>query len=96
MNYLQEFPVDVLKIDQSFVRGITETKGKRIIVTAVIGMGTNLTRRVIAEGVKTREQFPFLNEQGCKEGQGHYFSPALNAAQCTRLIATGILTDLIN
>lgn len=95
LNYLQEFPIDVLKIDQSFVRGITEKKGKRIIVTAVIGMGTNLTHRVIAEGIETREQFVFLKAQGCEEGQGHYFSPPLTAAQCTRLLAAGIPEGLI-
>jgi EAL domain-containing protein (putative c-di-GMP-specific phosphodiesterase class I) len=96
LNYLQEFPIDVLKIDQSFVQGITETKGKRIIVTAVIGMGTNLTYRVIAEGIETREQFAFLKAQGCEEGQGHYFSPPLTAADCTRLLATGIPEALIH
>lgn len=95
LNYLQEFPIDVLKIDQSFVRGITKTEGKRIIVTAVIGMGTNLMHRVIAEGIETREQFAFLNAQGCEEGQGYYFSPPLNAARCTRLLKKGISENLL-
>lgn len=96
LNYLQEFPIDVLKIDQSFVRDITENEGKRIIVTAVIGMGTNLMHRVVAEGIETREQFLFLNAQRCEEGQGYYFSPPLTAARCTGLLATGISEDLLN
>jgi EAL domain-containing protein (putative c-di-GMP-specific phosphodiesterase class I) len=96
LNYLQEFPIDILKIDQSFVRGITETEGKRIIVTAVIGMGANLMHRVVAEGIETRDQFAFLSAQGCEEGQGYYFSPPLSAAKCTRLLAKGISKGLIN
>jgi diguanylate cyclase (GGDEF)-like protein/PAS domain S-box-containing protein len=96
LNYLQEFPIDVLKIDQSFVQGITEAKGKRIIVTAVIGMGTNLMHRVVAEGIETRGQFAFLSSQGCEEGQGYYFSPPLSAARCTRLLAKGISKGLIS
>lgn len=95
LNYLQEFPIDVLKIDQSFVQGISEEKGKRIIVTAVIGMGTNLMHRVVAEGIETREQFAFLSAQGCEEGQGFYFSPPLSAARCTRLLVKGISRELI-
>ena len=90
LNYLQGFPIDVLKIDQSFVNGITETEGKRIIVAAVIGMGTNLRYRVIAEGIKTKAQFEFLNAQGCEEGQGYFFSRPVPSAECTRLLETGI------
>ena len=90
LNYLQEFPIDVLKIDQSFVNGITETEGKRIIVTAVIGMGRNLRYKVIAEGIETKAQFEFLKKEGCEDGQGYLFSRPVPAAECTRLIETGI------
>ena len=90
LNYLQEFPIDVLKIDQSFVNGIAETEGKRIIVTAVIGMGTNLRYKVIAEGIETREQLEFLKAEGCEDGQGYFFSRPVPAAECTRLLESGI------
>ncbi len=96
LNYLQELPIDALKIDQSFVRGITHTAGKRIIVTAVIGMGTNLMHRVIAEGIETREQFAFLNAQQCEEGQGNYFSPPLSAERFARLLQTGLPSSLFS
>ncbi len=94
LNYLQELPIDVLKIDQSFVRGITDTIGKRIIVTAVIGMGNNLMHRVIAEGIETHEQFTFLNTLDCEEGQGNYFSPPLPAERFTELLETGLASSL--
>lgn len=90
LNYLQELPIDVLKIDQSFVRGIMDNPGKRIIVTAVIGMGNNLMHRVIAEGIETPEQFAFLHAMHCEEGQGNYFSAPLDAAHCTSLLRAGV------
>ncbi|HJU71684.1 MAG TPA: EAL domain-containing protein [Paucimonas sp.] len=95
LSYFQDFPTDVLKIDQSFVRGITGTLGKRIIVTAVVGMGISLMHRVIAEGIETREQFAFLNALECEEGQGYYFSPPIDAARCTSLLGTGISKHLL-
>lgn len=95
LNYLQEFPIDVLKIDQSFVNGITETEGKRIIVTAVIGMGKNLRYKVIAEGIETKEQFEFLKSEGCEDGQGYLFSRPVPAAECTRLLKYGIQLECL-
>ncbi|RJG03879.1 putative bifunctional diguanylate cyclase/phosphodiesterase [Noviherbaspirillum sedimenti] len=96
LSYLQEFPIDVLKIDQSFVRGIPELARNRIIVTAVTGMGISLKYRVIAEGVETRKQFSFLTSLECDEGQGNYFSPPLAADRCTRLLKTGIAENLLH
>ena len=94
LSYLEAFPIDVLKIDQSFVHGLEDTLGKRVIITAVIGMGKNLTHRVIAEGIETAEQYAFLNEQQCEEGQGYYFSTPLDAQQCGRLLKNGLPKDL--
>ena len=74
LSYLKRFPIDTLKIDQSFVRDLTTDADDASIVSAVISMGKSLHMRVVAEGVETREQLAFLQEQSCPEGQGYYFS----------------------
>ena len=94
LSYLEAFPIDVLKIDQSFVRGLEHTLGKRVIIGAVVGMGKNLRQRVIAEGIETVEQYEFLKRQQCEEGQGFYFSSPLNAHQCTKLLKNGLPKNL--
>ena len=90
LAYLKHFPIDVLKIDQSFVRGAAPASDNGIIVTALIGMGRNLRLRVKAEGVETREQYRFLRVRRCDEGQGFYFSAPLAPEQFSRLVETGI------
>jgi diguanylate cyclase (GGDEF)-like protein/PAS domain S-box-containing protein len=90
LSYLQQFPIDTLKIDQSFVRDLAVSSDNGIIVTAVIGMGRNLRLRVIAEGVETNEQCQFLRGLECDEGQGFYFSPPLAADQFSKLLETGV------
>lgn len=91
LSYLKRFPIDVLKLDQSFVQGITVDSDDAIIVSAVISMGKSLKHRVIAEGVETREQLAFLQAHACDEGQGHYFSPPMVAAQFAKLLETGVM-----
>jgi diguanylate cyclase (GGDEF)-like protein/PAS domain S-box-containing protein len=86
LSRLQRFPIDTLKIDQSFVRDLTTHGDAAGIVSAVIGMGNSLHMRVVAEGVETREQLTFLQERGCPEGQGYYFSRPVIAAQLPRLL----------
>jgi len=81
LSYLSQFPIDVLKIDQSFVQSISSNKHNGIIVNAVIGMGTSLRQRVIAEGVETQEQLSFLNAHHCAEGQGYLFSAPMPAEE---------------
>jgi diguanylate cyclase (GGDEF)-like protein/PAS domain S-box-containing protein len=81
LSYLRRFPIDVLKIDRSFVSEISAVPVGTSIVCAVISMGKSLGHRVIAEGVETREQLAFLQAQGCGEGQGYYFSRPLVAEQ---------------
>jgi diguanylate cyclase (GGDEF)-like protein/PAS domain S-box-containing protein len=90
LSYLHQFPIDVLKIDQSFVRDITSPKGNGIIVSAVIAMGTSLKQRVIAEGVEEPGQLAFLKTRNCEEGQGYFFSRPLVAEQFAKLLATGL------
>ncbi len=90
LSYLRRFPIDVLKIDRSFVREITSNPDDATIVSAVINMGRSLKQRVIAEGVETREQLAFLRNQQCAEGQGYYFSPPVLPHEFARLLAGGI------
>jgi diguanylate cyclase (GGDEF)-like protein/PAS domain S-box-containing protein len=87
-TYLRRFPVDALKLDQSFVQDITEDPGDATIVSAMISIGTSLNQRVIAEGVESYEQFMFLKSHNCAEGQGYYFSHPIAAEQAGRLIET--------
>jgi diguanylate cyclase (GGDEF)-like protein len=90
LSYLRKFPIDTLKIDQSFVSRMTSNPEDASIVSAVIGMGRNLQRRVIAEGVETREQFVFLMAQHCDEGQGYFFGPPMTAEALATLLRTGV------
>ena len=87
LSYLKEFPIDALKVDESFVRGISDDLRGAPIVVAIISMGKSLHHQVIAEGVETAEQLAFLHAQGCDEGQGFHFSRPLVAEQFAKLLA---------
>ncbi|MDD5389628.1 MAG: EAL domain-containing protein [Gallionellaceae bacterium] len=89
LSYLKRFPIDTLKIDQSFVHDITSDTDGATIVSAVIGMGKNLKQRVIAEGVETDQQLKFLLARQCDEGQGFLFSHPLVAEDFARLLLSG-------
>ena len=95
LSYLRKFPIDALKIDQSFVRQITTYGGETSIVTAIIGMGRSLGLRVIAEGIETPEELAFLQAQQCEEGQGYYFSRPLPPGQFVKLLETGIPESIV-
>jgi diguanylate cyclase (GGDEF)-like protein/PAS domain S-box-containing protein len=90
LSYLRKFPMDALKIDQSFVQQITDAPGETTIVTAIISMGRSLNLRVVAEGVETHEQFEFLRAHQCDEAQGYYFSRPVVAEQFAKLLETGM------
>jgi diguanylate cyclase (GGDEF)-like protein/PAS domain S-box-containing protein len=92
LSYLRKFPIDALKIDQSFVCQITAAGDDSSIVTAMISMARSLHLRVIAEGVETLEQLTYLQGQNCDEAQGYYFSRAVPATQFAALLASGIAT----
>lgn len=74
LSYLKRFPVDTLKIDQSFVRDIATDQDSGAIVKAIISLGRNLNLTVLAEGIETEDQFRFLLANGCDEGQGYLMS----------------------
>jgi diguanylate cyclase (GGDEF)-like protein/PAS domain S-box-containing protein len=90
LSYLRKFPIDALKIDQSFVGQITTAADDASIVTAVISMARSLKLRVVAEGVETLEQLTFLRAHECDEAQGYYFSRPVQAPQFASLLRTGI------
>ncbi len=90
LSYLRMFPLDALKIDQSFVHQISAASVDTAIVTAVIGMARSLQLRVIAEGVETVEELAFLRTHLCDEGQGYYFSRPVPPQQFAKLLPTGM------
>jgi diguanylate cyclase (GGDEF)-like protein/PAS domain S-box-containing protein len=90
LSYLRKFPIDTLKIDQSFVSQIGSGGGDAAIVTAVISMARSLNLRVVAEGVESQAELDFLQSRQCDEGQGFYFSRPVAAPDFIGLLEHGI------
>jgi EAL domain-containing protein (putative c-di-GMP-specific phosphodiesterase class I) len=95
LSYLTRFPIDALKLDQSFVHEIISSSNDAIVVSAVISMGKSLKHRIIAEGVETAEQLAFLQAHGCDEGQGHYFGRPVAAQQFAKVLARGVRSEAL-
>lgn len=85
-SYLSRFPIDVLKIDRSFVADITHDANDAAIVTSIIALAHNLKLAVIAEGVETAAQLDYLRSHGCDEMQGYYFSKPLAAPDFEQML----------
>ncbi len=81
LNYLRRFPLDTIKIDQSFVRGLADSPDEAAIVQGVIGLAKSLDLKVVGEGVETDRQSHELSRYGCDFGQGFLFSPAVAPAE---------------
>ena len=91
LNYLKKFPLNILKIDKSFVSEMTTDPCERAIANAVATLGRDLNLSVVAEGVETQEQLECLRELHCQEIQGHYFSAALSAGDASKLLVNSWL-----
>ncbi|WP_422596470.1 putative bifunctional diguanylate cyclase/phosphodiesterase [Pseudomonas sp.] len=89
LSQLTQFPISVLKIDQSFVQKLDAPGDDRLIVSALLAMGNSLKQRLVAVGIESHEQLVFLQAQHCEEGQGYLFSPPLAARQLALLLARG-------
>ncbi|SFN29248.1 PAS domain S-box-containing protein/diguanylate cyclase (GGDEF) domain-containing protein [Nitrosospira briensis] len=89
LAYVRRLPIDVLKIDRSFIAEITTNSADAAITTAIIEMAHSLNVKVVAEGVETVEQLDFLRERGCDEIQGYYFARPLPAHEIAKLLLSG-------
>ena len=81
LTHLQRYPVDVIKIDQSFIRSILTDPGSQAITSAVLELGRRLEMTVVAEGVETAAHAELLRAAGCDEAQGFYFAKATPASR---------------
>lgn len=94
LSYLKRFPIDRVKIDQSFVRDLSIDNDDLAIVKAIIAMAKTLRLRVIAEGVETEQQLELLRNEGCHEYQGYLYANPMEGEKITRLLNTPL--KLIN
>ncbi|WP_155263088.1 putative bifunctional diguanylate cyclase/phosphodiesterase [Sphingomonas segetis] len=88
LSHLRDFPVDVAKIDMSFVQRMTEDDEICAIVTAVVRLASSLSIEVVAEGVEKPAELELLRAMGCRFAQGHLFTPAVEASAIARMVAT--------
>lgn len=88
LSYLKQLPIDILKIDRSFVKDLTKDEDDAILIEAILSMAQSLKIKVVAEGVETKEQLAFLNEHGCDFGQGYLFSKPLSEEDFLNFLMT--------
>ncbi len=84
LAYLKRFPIDILKIDRSFVRDLALDQDDEAIIRTIIAMAETLNMQVIAEGIETREQLERLERLGCQEGQGYFYARPMPCADLIR------------
>jgi EAL domain-containing protein (putative c-di-GMP-specific phosphodiesterase class I) len=92
LSYLKRFPIDLLKIDRSFVEGIPRDQDDAAITEAIICLAHSLKLGVVAEGVETQEQWEFLRNLECDEAQGFLLSPPVSSERLSALLAKGGMT----
>jgi EAL domain-containing protein (putative c-di-GMP-specific phosphodiesterase class I) len=86
LSALRRFPVEVLKIDRSFVRGLTDNPEETVFLSAIIDLARTLGLRTVAEGVETTEQLAQLRDLGCEMAQGYCFSEPLLGEEATEIL----------
>lgn len=86
LGYLRDFPIDKLKIDQSFIKGLIQSQVNSVIVNTMVTMARNLNLLVVAEGVETEEELQVLRECGCRLVQGYYFSQPVMAKRIEEML----------
>jgi EAL domain-containing protein (putative c-di-GMP-specific phosphodiesterase class I) len=86
LSHLKQFPIDIIKIDRSFIKDIPGDKADEAITEAIIALGKSLQITVVAEGVETGRQLQFLRDRGCHQIQGYYFSMPVHAEQVAKLL----------
>jgi EAL domain-containing protein (putative c-di-GMP-specific phosphodiesterase class I) len=89
LNYLRRFPLNVLKIDKSFVQEIPHSADDIAIIKAILSIARSMNLKVVAEGVETLEQLAFVRDEGCHEMQGFLFSRPVPAERCTDILTEG-------
>ncbi len=93
LSYLKHFPVDVIKIDKSFIDGIEGSQEEAKLVRAIIQLGESLGLKTVAEGIETRAQLEELRRLGCKEGQGFYVARPLDQVMMGIVLEKAIFED---
>jgi len=88
LSHLKQFPINVIKIDRSFVSDVETDAGNAAIVKAVLSLGQSLGIRVVAEGVETASQASFLREHGCDVGQGYHFGRPMPAGEVEHFLTS--------
>jgi EAL domain-containing protein (putative c-di-GMP-specific phosphodiesterase class I) len=91
LGRLQGLPVDKLKIDKCFMKGLGCSRDAELIVRAIIALGRSLGLMVVAEGVQNQDQIDFLKAEGCHGIQGFYLAPPLPSADVTRMLTCGFV-----
>jgi diguanylate cyclase (GGDEF)-like protein/PAS domain S-box-containing protein len=91
LSYLRRFPIDVLKIDRSFVDGVADGSQKRALLRAIVDLGRTLNLETVAEGIELPEELQQLRSLDCDLGQGYYFARPLEAGALEELLARGEL-----
>ncbi|HYE22807.1 MAG TPA: EAL domain-containing protein, partial [Verrucomicrobiae bacterium] len=86
LNYIKRFPIDILKIDKSFVRGLPGKEKDAAIANSIINLAHSLNMKVVAEGVERVEQLNFLRDRGCDKVQGYFISPPVSSQAITELL----------
>jgi EAL domain-containing protein (putative c-di-GMP-specific phosphodiesterase class I) len=87
LSHLKQFPIDIIKIDQRFVRDLETDPDDAAIVRTVLNLAYSLGIRTVAEGVENSRQVDYLRAGGCHYGQGYHFGAAMPAATVTKLLA---------